>query len=319
MPGDLRVPGAMLRAVAPVPFAVFDEAGTDVTALFSEEAGDAEPSKSTVTVLQKDALAFRTHLLVRVRRITGNSVDDAVRSWLLQRSLLFEVEATLEDGGPSPARGLLEITRSLAKEAGSWAGSDSIPSYRHRERVAAEFSTVTHAANAALYAISLAAAAGETSPEVLQGIALAAVFADVAIDQPTDAARIDRAAAAMRMAGVASVAAASGVLGRWARWDGSGTPTGLVGSAIPFEARCTTIASDYDLLTLTGGCGEGLAAYEALSHMAQLRGVYEPALLRVFVRLLGRMSGEDAASIVRSRSESEARRFREMARSSRNS
>ena len=124
-------------------------------------------------------------------------MPDHIRAWMLHSALETEVQRLLTDPA-AHARGLIEVTRLMGREGASWAGTGTAPAYRHRDLVGSEYSPAVHAGNASLYATALGAAAGERNYEVLQGLALAAVFADIALDAEGDHARVDQAAMAMR-------------------------------------------------------------------------------------------------------------------------
>ena len=314
MPSDLSVPGSVLQAIAPIRFLVLDERGTDVAALFADPERSASLADSTFVVPEAQTPHFRAHVLRSLPHIAGNvGVDDHVRAWLLGGALQFEVSSVLASTEQLvQRRGLLEVTRGLAREGASWA-SGPVPSYRHRDRLSENYSVVTHAVNSALYATSLAAAAGEDRQEVLQGVALAAVFADVGLDELDDAAGVGRAVAFLRRTGIGSVGAVIGVLARRTRWDGAGVPA-IVGSAIPFEARCITISCDYDLLTLNSPRGAKVGPHEALVHMTQTNGVYDPTLLRVFIRMIGGVASGGTSLVVRGGSPRHPDKVREMLR-----
>lgn len=314
MPSDLTVPGNVLQAIAPIRFLVLDERGTDVAALFADPERSASLADSSFVVPEAQTPHFRAHVLRALPHIAGNvGVDDHVRAWLLGGALYFEVASVLGSTDQVvQRRGLIEVTRGLAREGASWAAGP-VPSYRHRDHLEDNYSLVTHAVNSALYATSLGAAAGEDRQEVLQGLALAAVFADVGLDEQEVASGVERAVALLRRTGIGSVGAVIGVLARRTRWDGAGVP-GIRGSAIPFEGRCITIACDYDLLTLTSHRGEKLAPREALAHMAQISGLYDPTLLRVFIRMIGGVASSGTSLVVRGGSPRHPDKVREMLR-----
>lgn len=314
MSAELRVPGNVLQALSPIPTAVVDEHGTDVTALLADASGWVALSGSTFTIPVAALVGFHEHVLRCLGHIAGNrTVQDNVRAWLLHRALRVEVERIYLGGHrATSARGLHLVTRFLAREGMSWP-SDAIPSYGHRERMETAYTPVTHAVNAALHSTALAAAAGENRDDVLQGVVLAGVFADTGIDESNDGARVERAVGLLRRASVGSVAAVVGVLGRRSRWDGKGIPR-IAGSLIPFEARCTAIACDYDLLTLDGSHGRSLSPGEALAVMVEASGTYDPALLRTFIRMIGGVAADGTDPVVRSHPPRQSERVRQMLR-----
>lgn len=315
VPDGLTVPGSVLQTLSPIPFPLLDGHGADVAAHLADPARAVALQAVMVTIPEARVPDFRAHLHRRLLYTAGDqSVPDHARAWMLRCALQFEVETMFSRTQPARAtRDLLDVTRCFAREGASWSPG-STPLYRQPQLVGATYSPVTHAVNAALYATSLAAAAGEDRQEVLQGVTLAAVFADVGIDEVSDRARIERALAFLRRARVGSVAAMVGVLGRRARWDGGGPP-GIAGSAIPFEARCTAIACDYDLRTLGGDHFTALSPIDALTQMVQSSGVYDPALLRIFIRGIGGVTAEDdAGAVVRGGVSKHPERVREMLR-----
>lgn len=315
MPDSLTVPGNVLQILLPIPFPVLDAHGADVSARLADPTQAIPVQTTTFAIAKANVPDFRAHLHRRLLYTAGNQgVPDHVRAWMLRSALQFEVEGVFSGTQPATSsRALLDVTRCFGREGASWSRG-SMPSYRHREIMEANYSPVAHAVNAALYATSLAAAAGEDGQEVLQGVALAAVFADIGIGEVSERARIERALASLRRASVGSVAAMVGVLGRRARWDGRGTP-GIAGTAIPFEARCTAIACDYDLRTLGGDHLTAVSPKDALTQMVQTHGAYDPALLRVFIRMIGGVAADDdTGAIVRAGVSKRPERVREMLR-----
>jgi hypothetical protein len=279
----IPTPAIIFQFAGTPPFSVLDEQGTDIS---QQLGGPQQLADGMVYVPTNRIPELRTHLLHCLPRIAGNAaIEPPIRAWLLHRILTFEVAALVNDlQAPGSGRSLLDVTRALGREGASWAATGKAPAYRHRRLVAGDISPVSHAVNSALYATSLAAANGEENHEVIQGVALAAIFADLAIDEPSERARIDRATIFMRRCGIPSVGAIAGVLSRYAHWDGSGSPR-TSGMAIPFEARCVAIGCDYDLLT---GANGTMTPYDALLSMGRREGVYDTQMLRLFVQLVGK-------------------------------
>ncbi|MEI6665502.1 MAG: HD domain-containing phosphohydrolase [Chloroflexota bacterium] len=291
------IPAALFQLAGQPPFPVLDEQGGDIAATL----GGAQPAERMVYVAGEQLPDLRVHLLRCVPRVAGNlQVEAYLRAWMLYNVLTFEVAALFENrelpGNAGNSRNLLEVTRAVGREGALWAASGQVPSYRHRHLVGETFSSVAHAVNTALYSATIAAASGEENYEALQGVALAAVFADIALDEEdNERSRIDKATILMRRFGVPSVGAVAGVLARYAHWDGSGTPR-LAGQGIPFEGRCIAITADYDILVTGGGGESARTPYEALSVMSERHGTYDPMYLRYFVRLIARMRVQDDES-----------------------
>jgi HD-GYP domain-containing protein (c-di-GMP phosphodiesterase class II) len=76
------------------------------------------------------------------------------------------------------------------------------------------------------------------------------------------------------------------VLHHHERWDGSGYPDGLRGSAIPLVARVVAVADVWDALTSDRAYRAGLAPEVALGHLLAGRGShFQPELVDAFVGL----------------------------------
>ena len=83
-------------------------------------------------------------------------------------------------------------------------------------------------------------------------------------------------------------------LGSWVRahherWDGSGYPDGLVGEAIPLEARIIALADAYDGMTTGRRGGAALSRSAALQEIDHGMGVrFDPTLAELFISVVGR-------------------------------
>lgn len=70
-------------------------------------------------------------------------------------------------------------------------------------------------------------------------------------------------------------------------WDGSGYPDGLVGEAIPLDARVLAVADAFDAMTSDRPYRTGMAAERARAELLAERGhQFDPTIVDVFVRLL---------------------------------
>ena len=71
------------------------------------------------------------------------------------------------------------------------------------------------------------------------------------------------------------------------KWDGSGYPYGLVGEAIPLEARICAIVDVFDALTSTRPYKKPWSTEDAVAHIQSQAGKhFEPRLVDLFVALL---------------------------------
>ena len=71
------------------------------------------------------------------------------------------------------------------------------------------------------------------------------------------------------------------------KWDGSGYPYGLVGEAIPLEARICAIVDVFDALTSTRPYKKPWTSADAIAHIQSQAGQhFEPRLVELFVALL---------------------------------
>jgi putative two-component system response regulator len=69
------------------------------------------------------------------------------------------------------------------------------------------------------------------------------------------------------------------------RWDGSGYPNGLAGSAIPLSGRIVTLVDFYDALTMDRVYRPALSHEKAMEMMVEERGkAFDPQLVDCFVR-----------------------------------
>ncbi|GAA4025812.1 HD domain-containing phosphohydrolase [Actimicrobium antarcticum] len=69
------------------------------------------------------------------------------------------------------------------------------------------------------------------------------------------------------------------------KFDGTGTPSGLRGSAIPLEARIVALAEVFDAMTSARPYGKAWEWPAAIAHLASERGKYfDPEVVDVFIR-----------------------------------
>jgi putative two-component system response regulator len=77
------------------------------------------------------------------------------------------------------------------------------------------------------------------------------------------------------------------------RWDGSGYPMKLVGTAIPIAARVTALADVFDALTHVRPYKHAWKVSEALAEIKSLRGrQFDPELTDIFLELVPRLQRE---------------------------
>jgi HD-GYP domain-containing protein (c-di-GMP phosphodiesterase class II) len=73
------------------------------------------------------------------------------------------------------------------------------------------------------------------------------------------------------------------------RWDGTGYPDGLAGEAIPLCSRIIGIADSYDAMALSRAYHPGKSHDETMAIMREETGQkHDPALMRIFVEIIGR-------------------------------
>jgi HD-GYP domain-containing protein (c-di-GMP phosphodiesterase class II) len=83
-------------------------------------------------------------------------------------------------------------------------------------------------------------------------------------------------------------AAAELVRAHHERWDGSGYPRGLAGTAIPQGSRVLAVADTYDTMVHPRHAQPGLPENEALGELRRCRGTqFEPAAVDAFLQTLG--------------------------------
>ena len=81
--------------------------------------------------------------------------------------------------------------------------------------------------------------------------------------------------------------AAEVVLHHHERYDGTGYPHGLKGAAISLYARMASICDVYDAITSTRSYRQAWAPAEAIAHMLEWKGQFDPELLDAFIRSIG--------------------------------
>ncbi len=93
------------------------------------------------------------------------------------------------------------------------------------------------------------------------------------------------------------------------RWDGSGYPDRVAGSAIPLEARILTIADVYDALTTTRSYRAAFSHAAAMDILASESGrTVDPALFELFAQMIARQVVTPSAAVRKSRPHARAAR-----------
>ena len=74
------------------------------------------------------------------------------------------------------------------------------------------------------------------------------------------------------------------------RWDGTGTPDGLRGSAIPLPSRIVAVCEAYDSLTNPADHTEPMSAAEAIDELVHRSGSeFDPGVVEPFRDLVGEL------------------------------
>ncbi|HEY0518258.1 MAG TPA: HD domain-containing phosphohydrolase [Ilumatobacteraceae bacterium] len=82
------------------------------------------------------------------------------------------------------------------------------------------------------------------------------------------------------------------------RWDGSGYPSGLVGTAIPLSGRLVAVADVYDALVTAHRYKHAWSSQEAVSHMLLARGTqFEPRIVDALVAVIARREAPDSQRV----------------------
>lgn len=80
------------------------------------------------------------------------------------------------------------------------------------------------------------------------------------------------------------------------RWDGKGYPDGLVGEAIPLEARVLALADTFDAMTSDRPYRRGMSYERALEEIERCAGAqFDPALAPVFVEMMRTVAPQETA------------------------
>lgn len=76
------------------------------------------------------------------------------------------------------------------------------------------------------------------------------------------------------------------------RFDGNGYPSGIAGSAIPFEARIVAVADIYDALTTQGSYRKAYSKEKALRMLSSMKGsVFDHELADAFIDIISEKDG----------------------------
>lgn len=301
VPADPAAPRAATRL--PVPASLFHRGRTPHFALFDSHGGSIDPvAARTVHISPADAEGLREFLLERLSSVARDQdVPPADLGWAVTRLLVHEASDLVSAHGRPGHRSTLDgVLRQLVRLAarGTQARSALLPA------LSSIHTPVAHSVDTALYATVLATAHGVDDEEQLTDIALAGLFADISkmhmsrsmLQRQGPLRRDewavmrrhpDQSAQIMARFSVGAPAARAAVRFHHERWDGNGYGERLVGTDIPFEARCLAIADVYSALVVERPAGPAMTAFEALRTMSHPPGQFDPSLLRTFVRLLG--------------------------------
>lgn len=158
---------------------------------------------------------------------------------------------------------------------------------------------LARALDTAVLAAALAVEDGEQDGRVLADIAAAGLLADVSFARMPRLAGIDPQSPdpaavrnhpllsqeLLRRAGIGSPVVHQAVASHHERWDGRGYPRGVAGDRIPRHARYLAIAEGCSQQARARG-DRGAFSLDALRAMLADPGRYDPALLRLFARLV---------------------------------
>ncbi|MEI6136255.1 MAG: HD domain-containing phosphohydrolase [Chloroflexota bacterium] len=265
----------------------------------------------TVGIASSDIPAFRAYL----RRYLSDILDTtevplADRAWTAHRALVHELAHLFAAGTGGRAAGLMDACRGLAWFLHRHFQPDAL--FRSL-RFDIPHTPVVHGVETAIGAVSVAIADGRLDVPALSTLACAAAVADAGLlDLPRELREgwehpspmgwkaiqrhPDLSQRRMQTYGIVAPEALRAVGHHHERWDGAGYPGHLVGAAIPVEARYVAIADTYSALTVPRRGMQRMSRGDALREMARSSGQFDPALLRILVRLLTDGAREPARS-----------------------
>ena len=170
-------------------------------------------------------------------------------------------------------RSLVEITRAFVEA-----------------HEAQDFAQLGHARRVTAYALALGRAVGLGAAQ-LQDLYFAAMLHDIgklgASDFSDDDEEHPQRGANLVASSPALEAAVAAIRAHHERWDGSGFPDGLMGTAIPLLARIVAVADCYD--ALSSERGQALPLREAEKKLtARAQRDLDPELVSLFVNILRR-------------------------------
>lgn len=294
----ILVPAGVFAPRRPPPFTLFDAIG-DPTAVDRGWLEDC-PGE-TVSIAPPDVPAFRDYLrryLVDI--LATEDVPLVDRAWAAHRALLHELAFLLAAGAGGRAAGLMDACRGLV---GFLRGHFEPDALFRSLRVDAPHTPVVHGVETAIGTVAVAVADDRLDGAALVALACAAAVADTGMldlsrdlrlgrERPTPMEwkaiqrHPDLSQRRMRIYGIVAPEALRAVGHHHERWDGQGYPGRIAGTAIPLEARYLAIADTYSALTVARRGMPRLSRGDALRRMAAARGQFDPALLRILVRLL---------------------------------
>lgn len=185
------------------------------------------------------------------------------------------------------------------------------PALRHLiETAAADYDLCSHAVNGFVLGIGLAMRAGLGSAKELGEFGTGALLRDVGMTQIPESVRDNPGKLTVsqfeqlkrhpemgeqilrQLGGANNSLAANLVRHHHEKYDGTGYPDRLAGTAIHPLVRVLTIADVFDALTTNRAHKPAMTTFEALRLMrTQMRNEFDPDLLNIFIRMMGNPDG----------------------------
>lgn len=178
-----------------------------------------------------------------------------------------------------------------------------------------EYFTYTHSVNVAIYGIALARRLGVAAAADLQDLGFGFLMHDIGkreiareilvkpgklTEEEMQQMRRHPELGAAMLQSLAGAPSCAVLMARHhhENWAGGGYPDGLIGEAIPREARMTAMIDVFDALTTDRAYRKGMGAYAAFEMMrGAMAGKFDPEMLETFITLFRRNEGEASAAL----------------------
>lgn len=288
---------------APRHFVVLLAAGAEFTT--ATVARLRESGVTALWVTSDERGAYERYVERHLSTLVGAQRAPARRASLLYSATRTTLASVMTDRRHTDAA---LRTRDVARELAGWLVREPDALGHLGALMEADYDTVRHSINVAVFATGLAVAAGVTDPHVLQDFTQGALLHDVGksrvprelITKPGAYTRQElammrthvlRGEHILKREGRLSATALIPVSQHHERMDGEGYPRAIVAGDLHMLGRIAAICDVYDALTSDRSYKEAMTGAEALTLMSGgMASHFDQELLRTFIRTVRRPS-----------------------------